>query len=177
MEIKVKGIYVILTIQQYFHNQFIPINISYPDEIKALIKAKKAYSTDFERDFDAEFVSRKVVIPFLEVAEAKELLIDDLCLQYECETMGALTELGLLPAKAYQEFDYYSAKETQAYVSVLFDISEPRVKITDSLRSKVGKAMDRLEAQIFEYLDGELTLEELEITHHLDECQLEMFVE
>jgi hypothetical protein len=117
--IKFSHSYVILTETKYIET---PVsNVAYSDHVKALLKSKKAYSTDHEL-IPFEYVSRKVVVPELDPEELSWLL-DDACVGFEAETMGSLTiEHGHLPAVSMEYFDYYTNQITQVYVSPVFEV-------------------------------------------------------
>lgn len=126
--IKFKGFYVILEEERINHTGRTFANCSFNAFAKRMIKEKRAYSTDVEReriDGKTPITRRKIVFPLVSVDELEELFRQT-NMTYESDTMGSLTmEYGWLPATsyAYHEYPTYqpTIQNTSAYVSVLFE--------------------------------------------------------
>lgn len=126
--IKFKGFYVILEEERINHTGLTFANCSFNALTKRMLKEKKAYTTDVERekiDGTLPIVRRKIVFPLLSVDELEELFRQT-CMTYEAYTMGSLTlEYGWLPAVSYVYYDHMpyrpTMQNTSAYVSVLFE--------------------------------------------------------
>lgn len=116
--------YVILTETKYIDT---PINnVSYCETAKKYIKSKLLRPTDVEIE-PYNFVSRKL-IGVLDLIELSHLL-DDTCVQFEANTMGAITEYGMLEAINLTYLDYYTNQETSIYLSLL----PPEINIDEIL--------------------------------------------
>lgn len=126
--IKFKGFYVILEEERINHTGRTFANCSFNAFTKRMIKEKRAYSTDVERervDSKTPITRRKIVFPLVSVDELEELFRQT-NMTYESDTMGSLTmEYGWLPATSYAYHEHYTfqptMQNTSAYVSVLFE--------------------------------------------------------
>lgn len=127
--IKFKGFYVILEEERINHTGRTFANCSFNAFTKRMIKEKRAYSTDVEReriDGKMPITRRKVVFPLMSADELEELFRQT-DMTYQSDTMGSLTmEYGWLPAVSYGYYGYPTYYEptyqnTSAYVSVLFE--------------------------------------------------------
>ena len=126
--IKFKGFYVILEEERVNHTGHTYANCSFNAFTKRMIKEKKAYTTDVEReriDGKTPITRRKIVFPLLSVDELEELFRQT-CMTYQADTMGSLTmEYGWLPATSYAYYEQWTyqptRQNTSAYVSVLFE--------------------------------------------------------
>lgn len=125
--IKFKGFYVILEEERVNHTGLTFANCSFNAFTKRMLKEKKAYTTDVERERinDMPVTRRKIIFPLLSVDELEDLFRQT-CMTYQCDTMGSLTtEYGWLPATSYAYYDQATyqptMQNTSAYVSVLFE--------------------------------------------------------
>lgn len=148
-KIQFDNFYMILSETKYIDTAV--NNVSYHDEIKKLIKAKKAYSTDFELE-PFHLVTRKVVVPSID--------IDNLnwhfdWLSYQADTMGSITEFGWLPAISMGYFDYYTNQDTNAYISPLFEIIGTDNKGLVRSESNIQNYINNTTNEIFEFLKND----------------------
>lgn len=126
--IKFKGFYVILEEERINHTGRTFANCSFNAFTKRMIKEKRAYSTDVEReriDGNTPITRRKIVFPLVSIDELEELFRQT-DMTYHSDTMGSLTmEYGWLPATLYAYYDQSTYQptyqDTSAYVSVLFE--------------------------------------------------------
>ena len=65
--------------------------------------------------------------------------LDNSCLKYDCETMGSLTEYGILHAKSFTDHDGYETYEN-AYISAFI----PDERIDESIRLQTGHEFGEL---------------------------------
>ena len=144
--IKFKGFYVILEEERVNHTGHTYANCSFNALTKRMLKEKRAYTTDVEReriDGKTPVTRRKIVFPLLSVDELEELFRQT-CMTYQGDTMGSLTmEYGWLPAVSYGYSGYPTYYEptyqnTSAYVSVLFEDKD--------IPSNIDKHKDMVEA-------------------------------
>jgi hypothetical protein len=87
-----------------------------------MIKKRKAYTTDVEREScDGTFsITRKMVFPELNAEELQQL-IEETNIEYERETSYSLTlEFEPLPAKSYSCYDNFKNQSTNAYINIIF---------------------------------------------------------
>ena len=142
--IKFKGFYVILEEERVNHTGRTFANCSFNAFTKRMIKEKRAYTTDVERERinDMPVTRRKIIFPLLSVDELEELFRHT-CMTYQCDTMGSLTtEYGWLPATSYAYYDQATyqptLQNTSAYVSVLME--------DEDIPSDIDKHKDMVEA-------------------------------
>jgi len=124
--IKFKGFYIILVEERVNNTSHVFANVSFNAFTKQMLKEKRAYTTDVEREMAAFPVTRrKIIFPLLSVDELEELFRQT-NMSYQGETMGSLTtEYGWIPATCYGYVGYSTYgptyQNTTAYVSVLFE--------------------------------------------------------
>ena len=143
--IKFKGFYVILEEERINHTGRTFANTSFNAFTKRMLKERKAYTTDVERervDGETPVTRRKIIFPLLSVDELEELFRQT-CMTYQGDTMGSLTtEYGWLPATSYAYYDQATyqptMQNTSAYVSVLIE--------DEDIPSDIDKHKDMVEA-------------------------------
>jgi hypothetical protein len=125
--IKFKGFYAILEEERINHTSHVFANVSFNAFTKQMLKEKRAYTTDVERDLvdGTPVTRRKIIFPLLSVDELEELFRQT-NMSYQAETMGSLTaEYGWIPATYYGYIEHPTYgpthQDTTAYVSVLFE--------------------------------------------------------
>jgi uncharacterized protein YrrD len=133
-------------------------NVSFNQTTKKFIKQKKGKPTDVENCLGGEesYISRKVWFPCLNIRDFQELM-NDACLTYDGETLGALTENGWLNAKSYTYSDGYSNTMTDAYISIIFEFEGfENVKENSAINLKNLAFQQRISELLYDLIDQDL---------------------
>jgi len=176
----VKGFCIILTEEKSKLGNVVG-NVRFSRYTKEMLKLKKAYTSDVEREnYDGiAILTRKIVFPLLTPEEFIAFL-DEFYFTEFCNTIGSLTiEYGWLNALSCSVYDDYNRQNSNAYVSVIYDFEGFEDIPKESLcMQRNYKFQEEMETEMFDAIkqqDNEKITELAESKFVYDNLQLELF--